>query len=644
MCGIFSIFNYNAFKKSGIQTIISDAFYKSQHRGPDNSTLMFDSITNACFGFHRLTINGVSNYFGSNQPIHKNNILLLCNGEIYNYKTLLNEIDLSDEEKRLHSGSDCEIIIDLYLKYGMDTTLELLDGVFAFILLDLRCIAEHTLHKSPLLYVARDPFGLRPLYWLKHKNELFDNVDTDHKTLPFGFASELKQLVPILNTFNENDALLEIVPFLPGHYVCYTGDKTNPNTIFSENLYSWFIENSRITMTKYFQFPHFRDISINTEFTKTLSKIRMYLECAVEKRVHTTDRPIACLLSGGVDSSLICALVTKYLPKGIQLETYSIGMEGSSDEHYVKLVSEHIHSFHTHVKCSKEEFLQAIPDVIQLLETYDITTVRASVGNYLIGKYISQHSNAKVIFNGDGSDELFGGYKYFLNCPNKYEFHKERKRLLTDIHYFDVLRSEKSISVNGLEARTPFLDKQLVSFVMTLTSDLTFTPQHMSSIETELFNNDEERYHCVFDAMKQTGIEKYMLRHAFKDTTLLPESILMRSKEAFSDGVSSEDDSWYITIQKFVVKELMKSDCLTIEINDLLQKCIGYLNGETTYSSVASYMIELEKGFYKSLFECCYGKNIVPIPYYWMPKYTSETSDPSARTLTIYSKTVDETK
>lgn len=663
MCGIFSVFNYDqtdacvdkqcsAANKKTLMATMNDAFYKAQHRGPDNSTLSFDAKTQTCLGFHRLTINGVKNYFGSNQPLHKKNIILLCNGEIYNYKTVLNELDFTEEEKRLYSGSDCEIIIDLYLRFGMDATLELLDGVFAFVLIDLRCNDDPKNHPYPLIYVARDPFGLRPLYWLKRDlTYLSRNGDDDDnlQTIPFGFASEMKQLVPLMDYYNKNEHdysikyNLEVVPFPSGHYLCYRGLSMNSRSIFDIDDPLWTIQNgSAIEPKRYFHFPHFRDIAIHSQFEETLRKIRMYLEAAVEKRVTTSDRPIACLLSGGVDSSLICALVKKYLPPNVLLETYSIGLEGSSDEVYVKMVSEHIKSKHTHVQCSKEEFLEAIPDVIRLLETYDVTTVRASVGNYLIGKYIKENSDAVVIFNGDGSDELFGGYKYFLNCPNKYEFHQERKRLLRDIHYFDVLRSEKSMSVNGLEARTPFLDKQLVSFVMTLTSDLTFTPNNKSLIEKEMYGEEsgDDEFTCVFDAMKKTGIEKYMLRRAFKGTGLLPEAILMRSKEAFSDGVSSETDSWYIIIQKHIVSILTR-DVYKEFPKDLLrglEMCRSYMKGELTYQDVASSIIEIERWYYLYLYNRCYG-HCAFLPYFWMPKYSNETSDPSARTLNVYNNT-----
>lgn len=675
MCGIFALFNHETIdtykSQDWFNAFISKAFNSASHRGPDNSTLMYDTVSRSYTGFHRLTINGSKQYYSSNQPICKKDIVLLCNGEIYNYHTLLQELDLTPLEKASHSGSDCEIIIDLYLKYGIDTTLELLDGVFAFILMDMRCLNELG-EKDPKLYVARDPFGLRPLYWLKH-NSFFENgdfIELIGSCLPFGFASEMKQLAPLFQHMKENKEYddigncMSVDVFPPGHYCCYTGSLMNNKQNYLQKdaktfdkQIIWSVKPSSIRIVKYFTFPHFRDLN-HINHTNPVEKIATYLENAVDKRIHNTERPIACLLSGGIDSSLICGIIRKLLPKDKPLETYSIGMVGASDKEYIERVSKYINSTHTHVESSKEDFLNAIPDVIRLLETYDVTTIRASVGNYLIANYISKNSDAKVIFNGDGSDELFGGYKYFLNCPNKYEFNKERKRLLTDIHYFDVLRSERSISVNGLESRTPFLDKELVSYVMTLTQDLTYTYKNRTD------SGLSEYKACVFEAMKVTGIEKWMLRRAFINSSLIPKSILCRSKEAFSDGVSNEDDSWYIIIQKYITSLLathvvdidgdlfidrgtfLNTDetGIMIAMNDLLEnnlysKIQKYHRVDHDYTSkeINMLFIEAEKWYYKKIYNIYYH-DIDSVPYYWMPKYSSETDDPSARTLNIYGK------
>ena len=255
--------------------------------------------------------------------------------------------------------------------------------------------------------------------------------------------------------------------------------------------------------------------------------IRDALTVAVNKRVDNTDREVACLLSGGLDSSLITALVAKALPDASKLKTWSIGMEGSEDLRYAKMVANHLGTDHFDIVLNKQEFLEAIPAVIYAIESYDTTTVRASVGNWLVSKYIKLWSNAKVVFNGDGSDEITGGYMYFHLAENALEFDHECKRLLKDICYFDVLRSDRSISSHGLEARTPFLDKNFVQMYLSISADFRF------------------------NLMKGTGIEKYLLRKAFDDCNLLPKDVLWRTKEAFSDGVSMQKESWFETIQNF---------------------------------------------------------------------------------------------
>jgi len=323
--------------------------------------------------------------------------------------------------------------------------------------------------------------------------------------------------------------------------------------------------------------------------------IQKYLVRAVEKRCSTTERPIACLLSGGLDSSLIAALVNDYhrhhgLP---QLETYSIGLPESTDLRYARMVAEHLGTKHHEVILTEQEFCEAIPEVIKAIESYDTTTVRASIGNYLLGKYIAKHSQAKVIFNGDGSDELLGGYLYMKSAPDAIEFDRECRRLLTDIHAFDVLRSDKSISSHGLEPRTPFLDRDWTQFYL--------------SISPEIRQGRGE-------------IEKYLLRHAFsrrlyrthEGTELLPEEVLMRKKEAFSDGVSGHERSLYQVLQEYcATKPVMAID---------------------TKHNMAKTP---EQAYYRSVFETFYPGLGAVVPYFWMPKYV-EATDASARTLRTY--------
>jgi asparagine synthase (glutamine-hydrolysing) len=277
-------------------------------------------------------------------------------------------------------------------------------------------------------------------------------------------------------------------------------------------------------------------------------------------------------------------------------ETYSIGLEGSVDLKYAKIVAEYLGTKHTEIILTENDFLSVIPEVIEKIESYDTTSVRASIGNYLLGKYIKENSDAKVIFNGDGSDELTGGYLYFHKAPNSIKFDIECRRLLDDIHLFDVLRSDRSISANGLEARTPFLDKQFVSVVRSI------DPFFLKPVKGE-------------------RMEKYILRHAFDDGNTLPPEVLWRRKEAFSDGVSTPEKAWFQEIQDRVLKVVPK---------DWERKAtLSYSNHLTPRTA--------EEFYYRFLFTSYYGLTAIKIlPYRWMPRWSPETTDPSARTLEIY--------
>ena len=403
-------------------------FNKGKHRGPESTETAI--YNNLLLGFHRLAINGLDDI--SNQPIIINKKALICNGEIYNYKSLYNQLNIVPK-----TNSDCEIILHMYEKFGIKQTLNMLDGVFAFVLYDF----SSTPNK---IYIARDPFGVRPLYTLTQTSD----KTSDNYTPVYGFASELKCLSNIYDSDNK------ISQYEPGSYSIFQIGQTCGRWIpVKENV-------------KYF-IPTFSHNIYYKNEAIYYNNICKYLTNAVYKRCLTTERPIACLLSGGLDSSLITALVDNFFKvnyENKQLETYSIGLYGSEDLKHAQLVAEYLSTKHTEIIVSEDDMFNAIPEVIYNIESYDTTTVRASIGNYLLGKYIAKHSDAKVIFNGDGSDELLGGYLYMHKCTSDIEFDRETRRLLKDIHLFDVLRSDKSISSNGLEPRTPFLDKAFVSF------------------------------------------------------------------------------------------------------------------------------------------------------------------------------------
>ena len=562
MCGIFALLNNISADGNPVYSKenVEKKFRNGKCRGPETTTMNYDNIdNNVLLGFHRLAINGLDNI--SNQPITYDNITLICNGEIYNYKKLYEIMKVTPS-----TNSDCESIIHMYKKYGMKQTLIMLDGVFSFILYD---------KPNNLLYAARDPYGVRPLYYAGSNNSLH----------PIVFSSEMKMLPDMKGTSI-------VKQFTPGHFQEFRYTtlwlSSTPIKYVSEPCINHSINNDWIA------WPHPTIRPIQEAIYQNLCN-------AVKKRVvGTTERPIACLLSGGLDSSIICALVKKYYKKPFQ--TYSIGMPGSEDAKYAKMVAEHLGTIHTTIELSEDDFFNAIPEVIYAIESYDTTTVRASVGNYLVAKYIKEHSDAKVIFNGDGSDELCGGYLYFHCAPDEIEFDKECRRLLKDIHCFDVLRSDRSISSNGLEPRTPFLDRAFVQYYLSIPPSI--------------------RYH---PANKQC--EKYLLRSSFDRDNLLPKDILWRTKEAFSDGVSSLQKSWYEII------------------NDKLQtyKSIPKLYDDFTSNNKAicgfshNTPTTIEQFMYRTIFAEKFPEPLLAktIPYFWLPKYTL-SEDSSARTLDIY--------
>jgi asparagine synthase (glutamine-hydrolysing) len=542
MCGIFAVLSSNI---KGDGNFEKQNFHKGKNRGPENS--VFKKINDkTLFGFHRLAINGYANP-ESEQPIELEDCVLICNGEIYNWNYLHRTLNIPTK-----TGSDCESIIHLYKKFGIAYTLNMLDGVFAFLLFD---------KIKNKIYVARDPYGVRPLFCSYNK------ANEEH--FYYVFSSELKMMTHMIT-----DHVYSGKQFTPGSYMEI--NMNNGEQLSKQYFLSVCSEIPGYHLTEYYH-----------------ECIRNSLIAAVNKRVKNTDREVACLLSGGLDSSLITALVAKALPDPSNLKTWSIGMIGSEDLRYAEMVAEHIGTDHHSIILSKQEFLDAIPEVIYTIESYDTTTVRASVGNWLISKYIRENSDAKVVFNGDGSDEVTGGYMYFHLAENALEFDQECKRLLKDICYFDVLRSDRSISSHGLEARTPFLDKNFVHMYLSIPAEVRF-------IE-----------------MKGTKIEKYLLRDAFDKTNLLPHNVLWRTKEAFSDGVSTQQESWFETIQNFA-KEKYK------DMN---------MDGPTA-----------EKYWYRELFNQYYPNCKEVIPYMWMPKFV-EATDASARTLDIYkSKNEKKTK
>ena len=564
MCGIFY---YEAFgsKRIPIHTLnaLQTNFAKISHRGPDNSRFGVDG--NRCLGFHRLAINGLAST--GDQPFNLLDCELICNGEIYNHAQLA-----SAHGFKCVSGSDCEVIIHLYRLFNgdMQATLRELDGVFSLVLID---------RVNDTVHIARDPFGVRSLY-------IGSSSDYEHD---ISVASEMKAL--------QHCAHVEQFP--GGCYMTLTkvhakfDAKLNPyykGLVVDETLDTPYVYNFGTFGPVYLD-----DVNPSPENLEVhaCTQLRNLFESAVCKRLMS-ERPVGCLLSGGLDSSITTALVVKHTP-GIVVDTYGVGLEGSVDLKWARRVAEHLGTRHHEVCLTEEQFLEAIDATIYQIESYDTTTVRASVGNYLVSKYIYDNTDNVVIFCGDMSDEIFGSYRGFTKAPSDHAFAKENVRMVRDVRHFDLLRSDKSISGAGLEARVPFADKTFLEFVMSL-------PPWMKR----------------FGEGADYAVEKHLLRRAFEG--LLPDDVLWRRKEAFSDGVSGHDRTWVQIIKEHVDKRV--SDVEVSLANDL-----GKCKHNTPYDK--------ESYYYRTVFERHFpGKGRAEtIPYFWRHPFCEGTLDPSARLL-----------
>ena len=538
MCGIFAYLSKQKISDES-KTDITKIAMLSKIRGPDNTvTRMVDEYNYLVF--HRLCINDLSE--AGNQPLnHPDDVglTLICNGEIYNYNELIQQNNFS-----LSSSSDCEVILHMYKKYGIEHTVKNLDGVFAFVLID-----NHT----NKIFMARDPLGVRAMYMG------FDK-DTEGNIMATVVSSELKSVKGLAN---------DIEQFKPG---CYYE--------LNEGVYH-----------RYYFYTY--SISEATDEVGILQNIRTKLEKAVKKRL-LSDRPIGCLLSGGLDSSLITALVAGHYPRG-HLKTFSVGMEGSVDLKYAKMVADHLGTDHHEVIFTEQQMLDGIRDVIKQIETYDTTTIRASTPMFLLSKYIKENTNATVIFSGEGSDEASGSYMYFKNAPNEEEFQDECIRLMKDLCYYDNLRCDKSTAGAGLEVRVPFLDKEFLNYYMSIPPTMKMPNTH--------------------------NIEKYLLRKAFDEDNILPKEVLWRVKEAMSDGVSSQKRGWFEIIQ-----EKVNAEMTDMEFEEIRAK----------YSWNPPQL--KESAYFREIFNEFYSGFEKTIPYYWLPKWSGDVVDPSARVLECYNK------
>ncbi len=504
-----------------------DLLSVASSRGPDMTRTL--RVPGGILGFDRLSIMGLSE--AGMQPFIRNGNACVCNGELYGFRPLKDY--LISLGYSFESGSDCEILLPLYERLGC-SMFSLLDAEFAMVLYD---------KAADSFIAARDPIGIRPLYY---------GYDEDGAIV---FASEPKMLVPVCE---------KIMPFPPGHYykdgefICYHD-------------------------------PSQADYYMEDDLEETCRQIHDRLLRGIAKRLDA-DAPVGFLLSGGLDSSLVCGAAAKMMDK--PLETFAIGMDVDAiDLKYAREVADYIHSNHHEVIISRDDVINALDPVIHALETYDITTIRASIGMYLVCKWIHENTDRRVILTGEISDELFG-YKYTDFAPSAEEFQKEAQKRIHEIHMYDVLRADRSISVHSLEARVPFGDLDFVDYVMHI------DPQKK---------------------LNTYGIGKYLLRHAFEKDALIPHSILMREKAAFSDAVghSLRDD-----IQEYA-EELYSDE--------------EYETRRQLYRHAQPFT--KESLLYRDIFEKHYPGQSEMVIDFWMPNKEWEgcnVSDPSARVLANY--------
>ena len=574
MCGIFYYETIGSGKRIPMHELnaLQTNFAKISHRGPDNSRFCVDG--NRCVGFHRLAINGLAST--GDQPFCLLGCELVCNGEIYNHTQLA-----SAHGFQCVSGSDCEVIIHLYRMFNgdMQATLKELDGVFSLVLVD---------RARDLVHIARDPFGVRSLY-IGSSSDYERDISAASEMKALQHCSHVEQFpggcymtltkVQQTNQTNEPKFDTKLQPY-------YTGLQLD------ETLEVPFVYNFGTFSPAYLD-----DANPSPEKLEfhARTQLRNLFESAVCKRLMS-ERPVGCLLSGGLDSSITTALVVKHMAQaGIVVDTYGLGLEGSVDLKWARRVAEHLGTRHHEVCLTEQQFLEAIDATIYQIESYDTTTVRASVGNYLVSKYIYDNTDNVVIFCGDMSDEIFGSYRGFTKAPSDHAFAKENGRMVRDVRHFDLLRSDKSISGAGLEARVPFADKTFLEFVMSL-------PPWMKR----------------FGEGADYAVEKHLLRRAFDG--LLPDDVLWRRKEAFSDGVSGHDRTWVQIIKEYVDKRV--SDVEVSLANDL-----------HAFKHNAPY--DKESYYYRTVFDRHFpGKGRAEtIPYFWRHPFCEGTLDPSARLL-----------
>ena len=514
----------------GADQEIIESLDQIQHRGPDDRQIVRDALGND-FCFQRLSIMDLSVL--GRQPFELSGRRLMCNGEVYNFAQLRKFLET--QGYHFTGNSDCEVLLPLFETQGIENMVKMLDAEFALILVD---------ETTGDVYAARDPFGIRPLFYGFAK-----------KTGKICFASEAKALIKTCD---------QVTPFPPGNY-------------YAHGEFHVYHDISKV------------DLMIEEPLAEISGHIRRKLERAVKKRLHA-DAPMGYLLSGGLDSSLVCAIAARELEQPIK--TFAIGMETDPiDLKYAKEVADFLKTDHTEVIMTKSDVLDNLREVIYHLETWDITTIRASIGMYMICKYIHENTSLKVLMTGEVSDEMFG-YKYTDFAPNAAEFQAEAAKRVRELYMYDVLRADRCLAAHSLEARVPFADLDFAKYVMAINPQRKLNTYHKG---------------------------KYLLRHAFEGTELLPDEILFREKAAFSDAVGHS------------MVDYLKAYAESLYSDEALAHAAKKYPTHTPFTK--------ESLLYRDIFESFYPGYDGWIKDFWMPNKAwvgEEINDPSARVLSNY--------
>ena len=533
-----------------------------RHRGPDWNGIYINSENNVLISHERLAIVGVSQ---GSQPIvnQQYNYVLSVNGEIYNYQELYEHV--LHNKYIPETQSDCEVIIFLYHEFG-PSCVKMLDGIFSFVLYDIN---------NNSVLVSRDPIGVTPCYFGKtSKGELM-------------IASEMKVLDTDCDTIDS---------FPPGHSLMINVDNSKTNIDYKyEKYYEPLWDSTQIKLYE-------------TEEEIT-SQINHSLTRSVEKRLMC-DVPFGVLLSGGLDSSLVASITSRLMQNkktmwGSELHTFSIGLKGAPDLKYAKKVAIFLKTIHHEFHFTEQEGIDCLEDLIYHLETYDVTTIRASTPMFLLSRKIKS-MGIKMVLSGEGADEIYGGYLYFHNAPDSQEFHDECVSRVKNLHHFDCLRANKSTMAWGLEARVPFLDKSFMELSIPIDPNMKLASR----------NTDPQT--------ETKKIEKYILRKAFEVSNsdspkYLPDEILWRQKEQFSDGVGY---NWIDSLKEYVNQEI--SDDELSQVSD-------------TYKDSQDIPKNKEELYYRKIFDRLFDNRENSVPR-WIPKmnWDGVSYDPSGRAQKVH--------